>query len=378
MSLRVLHCPTDVGGSGYYMAKGERAVGLDSRAVALTASPMGTMSDVALAGPTSPRWRIELGRLQLLKRALFDCDVVHFNYGRSILPIDHRLRWRAEQAGGLRKAMVPVADALMLADLPLLKRAGKIIAVTYQGDDVRQGDRLPAGSLRDFVADDYFPPYSDDSKRRAAAKFGRYADLMFSTDPILLRMLPRHAEFMVTLGVDLDEIEPAQPRTEGPIVIAHAPTARRVKGTDLIISAVERLQAEGCAVELMLVEGLPQKEARLRYRSADLLADQLHVGCFGSLTQEFMAMGKPVACNFDDHGYRSLAHPGFYDELPVANIGPHDVYEVLKDLVTGPRERLLDMGRRGRAFMEKWYALPVVGARLRTRYGAAIAARGRK
>jgi hypothetical protein len=71
-----------------------------------------------------------------------DYDVVHFNFGQSTLP--QRIPIDAE--GGYRtlpKRLRNVFVSLLeLNDLKLLKRMGKGIVMTYQGDDARQGDVL--------------------------------------------------------------------------------------------------------------------------------------------------------------------------------------------------------------------------------------------
>ena len=55
----------------------------------------------------------------------------------------------------------------------------------------------------------------------------------------------------------------------------HAPSDREVKGSRHLIEAVDVLKRDGVAVELQLVEGLTNEEARRRYADADLAVDQL-------------------------------------------------------------------------------------------------------
>src|SRR5256885_16359550 len=82
--------------------------------------------------------------------------------------------------------------------------------------------------------------------------------------------------------------------------IAHAPSKRAVKGRDDVLAAVDSLRARGAPVELDLIEGVPNREARLRYAAADVVIDQLRVGWYGMLAIESMALAKPVVVYLDD------------------------------------------------------------------------------
>ena len=76
--------------------------------------------------------------------------------------------------------------------------------------------------------------------------------------------------------------------------IGHAPSHRAVKGTNLIIDALNSLKKKGFSFELVLIEGLSNSEARKKYETVDVLVDQLFAGWYGGLAVEAMALGKPV------------------------------------------------------------------------------------
>ena len=42
-------------------------------------------------------------------------------------------------------------------------------------------------------------------------------------------------------------------------------------------------------------------------------------------------------------------------ELPIVNANQTNLYEVLKDLLTICRTELIEIGRRGRAYVERWH-----------------------
>src|SRR5204862_6492338 len=99
---------------------------------------------------------------------------------------------------------------------------------------------------------------------------------------------------VVPPAIGLDDWQPS-PVEPGPVLrIAHAPSKRAVKGTDDVLAAVDSLRARGAPVELDLIEGVPNREACLRYAAADIVIDQLRVGWYGVLAVEAMARAKPV------------------------------------------------------------------------------------
>ena len=61
-----------------------------------------------------------------------------------------------------------------------------------------------------------------------------------------------------------------------------------VKGTNLIIDALNSLKEKGFSFELVLIEGLSNSEARKKYETVDVLVDQLFAGWYGGLAVEAM------------------------------------------------------------------------------------------
>ncbi len=296
--MRVLHVPAAVGGNPQSLARAERALGVESHAVSLNAPPFGYACDEVLWQEGDGLLRRELKRWRLFRRALHEFDVIHFNFGQSILTWGGLFSNRPV-LGPVEHLLLPVARHLELLDLPALRRAGKVIAVTYQGDDARQGDvcrNTFAISMVDGVEPGYYSAWSDARKRERIAKFARYADLIYGVNPDLMHVLPAAARFIPFANVDLQDWKPAVPAAAGnqrPLVV-HAPSHRGVKGTAHVLAAVTRLHQEGVAFEFRLVEGLSNAAARAVYEQADLVVDQLLAGWYGGLAVEAMALGKPV------------------------------------------------------------------------------------
>ena len=360
LPLRVLHCPHNVGGHPQSLAQAEREIGLDSWCVSLEETFRRIPTDEVLVEQGDSRLLLEAKRWRLLWRALRRYDVVHLNMGQSIFPPPQPLS--TFPAGGhslLEKAYHLYARGLNMNDLPLLRRAGKGIVVTYQGDEARLGSTwgTPGSRFEARLSDeaDYYTPEADQWKRRMIAKISRYADRIFYLNPDLAVSLPESAEFLPYAHVDLRDWLPVNPgRGAGPPLVVHAPFRRGVKGSDYVIEAVRRLQEEGIPVDFVLLEGKTRKEARRLFERADLLVDQLILGWYGGIAVELMALGKPVVCHIRESDMGVLPAE-MRAELPIIRATTETVYDVLKEWVTERRSELPEVGRRGRAYVERWH-----------------------
>jgi glycosyltransferase involved in cell wall biosynthesis len=361
-----------VGGHPGTLARAERELDLDSRCVALRPHPFGYPADEVLT--RGGALAAELARWGLLKRALRDCDVIHFNFGQSTMPqrVAADLPARSRARGWLRRAYNLYSGALELKDLGWLKRAGKRIVVTYQGDDARQSDYLRS-HFDIHPADEagYYSPGSDRLKRWRIEAFSRWADAIFALNPDLLHVLPPRARFLPYANVDPSRFQPVVPGTRGLPVLLHAPSHQGVKGTRFIMEAVDRLKAEGVAFEFLLLRDLPHEEAMQLYRRADLLVDQLLVGWYGGLAVELMALGKPVIAYIRTGDLASLPD-GMRDSLPLIHSTPATVYEVLKEWLTRRRAELGAVGARSREFVETWHDPRKIAAQTKAVYERAV------
>jgi hypothetical protein len=363
MVLRVLHVPDAVGGQAAGIARAERALGLASIAVALEPSVFGYEVDEVIRSAHRSRLGFELARARLLMRALRDFDVVHFNFGRTILPPPAR--------GPATRRYRSYAFLFGLRDLRLFARAGKIVVVTFQGDDVRQGDVLRA-RYSTSVADSNPANYSggDEAKRRIVAAFDRYADHIYYLNPDLGNVLPTRAEFLPYASVDPEDWRPVRSKGKGPPLVVHAPSDRLTKGTSEVIEAVERLRGEGLPFEFRLVEGMTQAEARRIYEQADIFVDQLHVGWYGAAAVELMALAKPVLCFLRAEDFRFLP-PDLVAEIPIVNVTPSTLADRLRKLIQGDSSELAAIAGASRSYVEHWHNPAIIALRLRDAYEAA-------
>jgi len=159
---------------------------------------------------------------------------------------------------------------------------------------------------------------------------------------------------VVPPAIVLPDWQPA-PKQPGDVLrIAHAPSKRAVKGTDAVLAAVESLRGRGVPVELDLIEGIPNQEARLRYAAADVIVDQLRIGWYGMLAIESMALAKPVVVHLDEEA-AAETEEAFGLALPLIRADEASLEDVLAGLVE-VRESLPELGRRSREYAEHVHA----------------------
>lgn len=318
---RILHVPADVGGHAFGLSRGERELGLESDVAVFSPGPFGYGDDIDLrAGVDHPLPVRIARRAAFLRRALDRYDVFHFNFGQTLLTL--------RQFG------------IAVDELPLLRRRGKKVIVTYQGCDVRPFEACACRKAR-CVAE-------SPARQARAARLTAFADRVLYLNPDLRQWLPT-GTFVPYANVDPREFVPQPPPEGDEIVVAHAPTDRDVKGTRHVVEAIEALRAEGAPVRLDLIEGLPRAEVRWRVLAASIVVDQLLMGWYGGFAVEAMSLGRPVLSSVRE------AEPGdnpFGDELPIVRSSPATIVRDLRVLVEDASLRR-ELGAAGRRFVER-------------------------
>lgn len=150
----------------------------------------------------------------------------------------------------------------------------------------------------------------------------------------------------------------AKGHKRGPTLrVAHSPTRREIKGTDAFLAVVADLQAEGVAIEAVLIEGLPHAEALRVKATCDVTFDSFWLGMQGS-GLEAAAMGQAVVAGTEDADYRRVNIPYPYTIADNADA----LRDVLRRFATDPAWCRLE-GDRARAYVTAHHDYPVVGQR---------------
>ncbi|WP_435641554.1 glycosyltransferase family 1 protein [Micavibrio aeruginosavorus] len=358
--VKVVHCPTMVGGNPQGLSRAERELGLDSKSICLSSTYLDYPADEIVYKVSAPLIENEVRRWICIVRILMSYDVIHYNFGETLAPTI--LMNKTGKYAGWKVWLYNNAYArwVDMIDLKIARFIGKVVTVTYQGDDARQGDfcrREYPIHFCHYVDKNYYTDASDRYKRRKIATFDRYAHFIYAVNPDLLKVLPPRSKFIPYASVDpRDWMLPNRTWIDRakPLHIVHAPSNRKVKGSDFVIDALNRLEAEGIPFHFTLVEGVSNKEAREIYESADILVDQLLAGFYGGLAVELMALGCPVISYLREDDLRLLPDP-MRREIPIINATPDTIYDVLKSFLTVRRGDLSVIGARGRNYVEKWH-----------------------
>ena len=247
------------------------------------------------------------------------------------------------------------------AELPLLKLAGRRIVVWPYGGDARLPSRTRAALGRWNAYTDVAPGQEDRDESEVRARleaFGRRADVVLGCAD-LVDDLPR-LDGVLPYPFDSSDWGPVEAPDDGMVRVVHAPNHPQYKGTRYLVDAVERLCSEGLPVELVLVQGVPNAEARRIYARADIVADQFLIGAYALFAIEGMALGKPVLCYLNE---RFARHHPEWRECPIVSATPDTLADELRRLVTDAGLRR-DLGRRGPWYVRRYHSLEAVGAQL--------------
>lgn len=248
-------------------------------------------------------------------------------------------------------------------DIYLLKLLRKKVVVFFCGCDIRCREEVLKGNRTFSICQECENICDTKAKRKLANFWEKYADLIFS-DPEQSQLLKK-AYHHTILCLDLDYWRPFQSnitRESNRILIAHAPTDRKLKGTKYIIEAINRLQNERYSIELVLLESMSIKEVRSRLNETDIVVDQLLCGWYGKLAIESMAMAKPTICYIDD---KIKAQMSYGNDLPIVSSNPTEIYKDLKFLIDNPGLRK-EIGSKSRTYVEVSHSQEVVGNKLKT------------
>jgi len=251
-------------------------------------------------------------------------------------------------------------------ELAALKAAGKRLYVYGYGADVRTRATTEALGRWNFcVGCDDKGRYCvcDDARgRQQMEQTAASATALVSLGDMLAYM--PNARHLAYWPVDTDAINfiGVTHDPEKPLRIAHAPNHPHFKGTQYLEAAIASLQAQGHAIELVRVSGVPNTEVIRLFAAADIVADQFIGGAYGYTALEGLARGKPVLTYV-----RSVNLVLGAQDCPFLNVTPDTLEAALQWCIMN-RARLTAIGRQGRAYVERHHTIAAVAGRFATMY----------
>lgn len=352
--MKILHCPTSTGGHPWGLSRAERRLGQTSFSACFHQDYLGFPADLFIYNKEESKLVQQLKCWKFLLSEAKKFDIIHYNFGLGLLPWGFSAKWVGMPGPAgiffrMYGALCSAAEAFILKE--------KVIAVTFQGDDARQGDWCVQNLLHSIAHHDqgnYYSTLQNELNREKIRRFEKKADLIYAVNPDLLRVLPSRSKFLPYAHLEPKKFKVSENQSKIRPLVVHAPTHRKAKGTEFILKAVDRLKHEGTKFDFRLVEGLSNEQARKIYAEADLIIDQLLVGWYGGFAVEAMAMGKPVVCFIRKEDLK-LIPLAMADDLPFIEAEPSSIYEVLKKWLTKRKNDLAERGRKSRKFVEHWH-----------------------
>lgn len=267
----------------------------------------------------------------------------------------------------------PLGPMRLLSGLEpwLFRLAGLRTVILPFGGDVHSPERIGNLAFR-FALDADYPKWHLRAARtrRLVRLWTREADLVYAgcdwVDCIDHADILGFAHFTIDSG-QWDDRAPELPMAFSaarPMRVLHAPNHRAIKGSDRIIDAIDRLRAEGCHVELELLERMPNHCVREAISRCDVVADQLIIGWYAMFALEGMAMRRAVICNLRADLVALHVSEGLAPErgFPLVQADCGNIAQVIRRLHDHP-PAILEAGERGRAFVDRFHSL-AAGARL--------------
>jgi len=238
----------------------------------------------------------------------------------------------------------------------LYRGLGKKTVIQFQGSEARL-DSVEA-------ARNPFYPMPTRSKEKAnRARLERWSDITrgvtIAFDHSFEAALHQYFDriHVIRQCVDTEVLTPVYPSEETTVpTVVHAPSSPRLKGSEHLRKAVERLRGR-VRFRYEEITTTSHREVIDKLREADLVVDQLLLGSHGVIAAEAMSLGKPVICYILPELIET-----YPNEFPVISADPSTVEAVLEQWLTDGRARS-DAGRASRAYALKTHDVRSVAAR---------------
>lgn len=149
------------------------------------------------------------------------------------------------------------------------------------------------------------------------------------------------------------------------IRILHSPSHPAVKGTEIIIKALDNLKSKGYNIDLILLHGVTHKEVLIEIQSCDFVIDQIYSDTpMAGFAAEAAWFGKPAIVGGYGFKYlKNLIPPGMWPPSKICH--PDEIETAVEDFILNTGERL-KLGKEAKNFVrKKWSATEVAKRYLR-------------
>ena len=349
IKMKILHGPFNIGNHPWSLSRAERRLGNKSDLVVRYGTWFRYPADKILYDEKVSNFQKIFRSTLFGLLALLRYDVFHYYFGMTFLYPGFSFP-NTSRTGR-------ILNRLSIIDLEVAKRLGKKRFMTLQGCDVRLAGEGNKRNEWTMCGDGRCSAYGtclsllDARRRYLIDRVLPMFDCVFYLNPELGHAVPQ-GKFLPYANVELDKFTPEYPSPQGKPRIVHAPSDASIKGTKLILEALELLKAR-FEFEVILVEKKTHEEALAIYRSADIAIDQVLSGWYGGFAVEMMAMGKPVVCYIRESDLEFVPQP-MREELALLNVNPGQLADDLAAILER-RAEWPELGKRARRFVERWH-----------------------
>jgi len=279
-------------------------------------------------------------RILLVKKLNKNADIIHFNYGSSLIDPP----WRHH----------------FLLDLPIYKSSIKKV-MTFQGSDVRmkydeaiatsrEYEIMLGNKLTDSTKDGVITEGEVQRKLEKISKISKYTDRSFALNPDLLENIPNGRFLPYPAPLIFKTPKPDYFQGNRPLKIVHMATNRVLKGTGLIESALKEL-SKNYEIDYDIIVKKSHTVASKALDWADVLIDQVCLGWYGGQAVEALIRGKPVLCYLRDD-YRKTHMPK--EETGIISITHQTIGQEIAKIIDNP-EKYKDLSIAGLSFVKSFH-----------------------
>jgi hypothetical protein len=347
--MKILHGPFNIGNQPWALSRAERRLGCVSELVVRSGTWLKYPADKTLCDDAAGAREKSIRSILFGLSTLFRYDVLHYYFGLTFLYPGYFFpsnTWKGR-----------LLNRLATVDLRLAKWIGLKRFMTLQGCDVRLAGEGHARNKWTMCAHGRCSAYQtcidmlDERRRYLIHSVLPLFDRVFYLNPELGHVVPG-GQFLPYANVEIEKFECSPPSRVGRPRVLHAPSDGSIKGTSMILDALEQLKSR-YDFELILVEKKTHEEALALYRSADIAIDQVLAGWYGGFAVEMMAMGKPVACYIREEDMKFVSE-GMKRDMPIFRIDPGRLVEDIASIFD-QRAEWQERGRKSRSYVERWH-----------------------
>ncbi|WP_342712129.1 hypothetical protein AAFG13_12185 [Bradyrhizobium sp. B124] len=354
--MRILHGPVNVGNQPWVLSRAERQLGASSDVVVRNDTWLGYSADRMLSAKDAGFFETAIRSAAFGLKNQWHYDVLHYYFGQTFLSPGFPLSAPGSVLSR-PSLLTDIINRLATADLHAARLFNKKLFMTLQGCDVRLANEGNKRNEWTMCAPQHCELYQrctdalDHRRHFLIEKVLPLFDRVFYLNPELGHVVP-NGQFLPYSNVEIEKFDVVPPSEQGRLKIVHAPTAGRIKGTPMILKALEQLRLR-YDFDLILVEKTSHEQALEIYRSADLAIDQVLAGWYGGFAVEMMAMGKPAACYIREEDMMFVPD-AIRRELPVYRLNPGDLAESIA-AVLDRRSEWSMRGQASRLYVERWH-----------------------